>query len=102
MIVNGEKCFASTKVPILKIASVKNLGNYQLLVSFNSGDTNLFDGRKLLSAGEVFAPLAEESVFNDYILDYETLTWQNGEIDIAPEYVYANSSAYVGSPALTP
>ena len=95
MIVKDDKCYAAGKVPILKISSVRNLGNYQLVVSFNNGDTNLFDGRQLLNEGEVFAPLADESVFNDYTLDYETLTWRNGEIDIAPEYVYAKSSAYV-------
>ncbi len=94
MTIKGDKCYAAGKAPILKISSVRNLGNYQLVVAFNNGDVNLFDGRRLLNEGEVFAPLAEESVFNDYTLDYETLTWQNGEIDIAPEYVHANSSAY--------
>lgn len=94
MTIKGDKCYAAGKVPILKISSVRNLGNYQLVVAFNNGDVNLFDGRQLLNEGEVFAPLAEESVFNEYTLDYETLTWQNGEIDIAPEYVHANSSAY--------
>lgn len=94
MNVRGDKCYATAKVPILKISSVRNLGNYQLVVTFNNGEINLFDGRQLLNEGEVFTPLADESVFNAYTLDYETLTWQNGEIDIAPEYVYANSSAY--------
>jgi len=39
----------------------------------------------------VFAPLADEKVFNDYRLDYETLTWLDGEVDVAPEFVYENS-----------
>ncbi len=72
---------------------MKSRGGYELDVLFNNGDRRLFDGRKLL-AGEVFAPLSDEKVFNDYRLDYETLTWLDGEIDVAPEFVYENSARF--------
>lgn len=51
MNVRGDKCYATAKVPILKISSVRNLGNYQLVVTFNNGEINLFDGRQLLNEG---------------------------------------------------
>ena len=49
----------------------------------------------ILTIRPVFAPLADEKVFNDYHLDYETLTWLDGEVDVAPEFVYENSENLV-------
>lgn len=91
MIVQHGMCYADSRAPVLKIIDVKSRGGYELDVLFSNGDRRIFDGRKLLS-GEVFAPLADEKVFSDYHLDYETLTWLDGEIDVAPEFVYENGS----------
>jgi len=90
MVVQNRMCYADSHTPVLKIVSAKSRGGYELDVLFNNGDRRVFDGRKLL-VGEVFAPLADEKVFNDYRLDYETLTWLDGEVDVAPEFVYENS-----------
>ena len=92
MIVRDGKCYAADMQPILRIVSVENLGNFQLKVAFSDGSLRCFDGHKLLSEGVVFAPLADEAVFNSYALDYETLTWHNGDIDISPDYIYLNST----------
>lgn len=92
MIIRNGKCCAENPIPILKITSAQTLGGHRLLVRFNDGAKRIFDGHTLLD-GVVFAPLADERVFNDYALDYETLTWLNGEVDIAPEFVYENSEA---------
>lgn len=91
MIVQNGMCYAENRAPVLKIVEAKSRGGYELDVLFNNGDRRRFDGRKLL-AGEVFAPLADESVFNEFKLDYETLTWLDGEVDVAPEFVYENST----------
>ena len=90
MIIKNGKCYAENPTPILKIISAKTLGSHRLLVGFSDGAKRIFDGHSLLD-GPVFAPLADEKVFNDYALDYETLTWLNGEVDIAPEFVYEHS-----------
>ena len=94
MIVKDGKCHASGPKPVLKITSVENLGSYQLKVRFNDNVVRRFDGRQLLGEGPVFQPLTDESVFDNFQLDYETLTWRNGEIDIAPEYVYEMSEVW--------
>ena len=94
MIVQRGMCYADNRAPVLKIIDAKSRGGYELEVLFSNGVRRLFDGRKLLS-GEVFAPLADEKVFNDYNLDYETLTWLDGEVDVAPEFVYENSENLV-------
>ena len=60
-----------------------------LRVRFDDGELRLFDGRIL--EGGVFAPLASARVFADWKLDYETLTWNDGDIDILADYVLNHS-----------
>ena len=90
MIERDGWCYPDEPQPMLQIVAADRLGDYRLMVTFNDGEKRIFDGHSLLD-GPVFAPLADEKVFNDYTLDYETLTWLNGEVDIAPEFVYEHS-----------
>ena len=89
MIIRDGKCYAENPKPTLKIVSARTVAPFRLCVRFNNSEERIFDGRSLFD-GEVFAPLKDEREFANYRLDYETLTWCNGEIDIAPEYVYAH------------
>lgn len=84
-------CHAENPKPILKITAAERVAPYLLNVTFNTKEERVFDGRVLLNEGEVFAPLNDESVFANYKIDYETLTWLDGAVDIAPEFVYAHS-----------
>ena len=90
MIVRNGICHADASAPRLKITAAENIGDHLVMVSFNDGAKRVFDGRSL--AGEVFAPLANPKVFASWTLDYETLTWNDGDIDIAPEYVFSHSA----------
>ena len=42
----------------------------------------------------VFAKLADEKIFNNPVIRYGVITWDNGKIDIAPETVYRDSYPY--------
>ena len=90
MLVRNGKCYPDHPQEMLKIIKAESCGDYLLRVVFNTAETRIFDGRKLLR-GEVFAPLKDHSLFLDFSLDFETLTWLNGELDVAPEFVYENS-----------
>ena len=74
MIIRDGMCYPDDPQTMLQIVAADRLGDYRLMVTFNDGEKRIFDGHSLLS-GPVFAPLADEKVFNDYALDYETLTW---------------------------
>ncbi|MBR2770571.1 MAG: DUF2442 domain-containing protein [Bacteroidales bacterium] len=41
----------------------------------------------------IFDSLRDKAVFDRFDLDGWTVTWLNGTIDIAPEYLYENSVA---------
>ena len=90
-IINGI-CYASHFEENIKITEVKPLRGGMLIVNFSTGEKRLFD--TTLLTGSAFKPLADEKIFNNPVIYDGVITWNNGEIDIAPEYVYRNSYEY--------
>ena len=73
------------------VISAKGLSGYRLLLTFNDGCQRIFDFEPLFEQYPVFASLRDKSVFNRFDLDGWTVTWLQGSIDIAPEYLYEQS-----------
>ena len=92
MYVIDDICYAGELVDDIKITGAKPLRGGILLVTFSTGEKRLFDTTKL--EGEVFEPLADEKIFSNPVIYDGVITWNNGEIDIAPEAVYQKSYAY--------
>ncbi len=76
----------------IKIDSMKILPDRIMLFTFSNGETRLFDADEL--KGEAFEPLKDNRVFEDAVLSHGVVTWKNGEIDCAPEYMYDKSYEY--------
>lgn len=76
----------------IEVSSVKALDDMIMLVSFSTGETRLFDATIL--QGEVFEPLKKEDVFKNPIVNHGVVTWNDGDIDCAPEFIYNNSYEY--------
>ena len=62
---------------------------YQLLITFNTGETKLFDAQPYLEKG-VFTRLKDKRLFNQAYVAYDTICWP-GNLDIAPETLYDRS-----------
>ena len=60
-----------------------------LLLTFSTGEQRLFD--TTLLKGSAFDPLKDEKVLKDFNIFHGVMTWMNGDIDIAPETMYADS-----------
>ena len=86
-IVDGIAYAGEQKQPI-RAKAVRPLDSYKLLITFCNDERRVFD----------FAPLLEmpcySSVFDRVYVDYGTVCWNDGDIDIAPETVYNESIAY--------
>lgn len=65
---------------------------YHLLITFNTGETKLFDARPYLCKG-VFTALKNPQLFNQAYVAYDTVCWP-GNLDIAPETLYDRSTAF--------
>ncbi len=68
----------------IEVASALYVGNSILLVTFSTGEVRLFDVTCLLHI-PVFKPLEDETVVQDFKVEFGVLTWCDGEVDIAPE-----------------
>lgn len=91
-IVNGI-AYAGTAVQDMRVSAVKPLEGMMMLVTFASGERRLYDATQLLEY-PAFQLLKDESVFKAAGVDHGAVTWMDGDIDIAPETMYATSLPY--------
>ena len=92
MFIKNDICYAGTYEDNIKITEAKALRGHMLLVTFSTGERRLFDATQL--TGEAFKPLNDESVFANFTIFHGVITWLNGEVDVAPEWIYQNSFSY--------
>ena len=79
--------YADNPTPVLTIKQVCPLDDYKLLVRFSTDEEKVIDISTLLNE-PVFQPLQNLNLFRSVYIDYGTVVWCNGTIDIAPEYLY--------------
>lgn len=89
MYISNGIAYAENPKPILKISGVRPLDDYKMWVRFNTGEAKIFDFSPLLNT-PAFAPLKDKEVFNSVYIDCGVTVWLDGDIDIAPEYLYDN------------
>lgn len=92
MYIVNDICYASEKSQEIKVREAKPLRGGMLLVTFTTGEKRLYD--TTLLEGAAFKPLRDDKIFQDVSIFHGVITWNNGEIDIAPETVYADSYPY--------
>ncbi len=92
MFIKDGVCYAGQLEPGIRVTEAEPLRGGMLLVTFSTGEKRLFD--TTLLTGSAFAPLSDEAVFRNPVLFHGVITWNNGEIDIAPETVYRESYVY--------
>ena len=73
----------------LTVVSVRALDDYTLWLRFSTGEAKTFDFAPLLSTSG-FQSLKDKNLFRSVYVEYGIPVWNNGEIDIAPEYLYQN------------
>ena len=83
--------YADNQEELLKIVGVTPYDNKSIVVEFSTGEKKIFNVNSL--KGPVFDELKRNpNIFLNSRINYGVMTW--GDIDIAPEYVYENSSFY--------
>lgn len=92
MYIKDGIAYAGDEKKILLVSGVRPLEGHKLWVRFNTGEAKTFDFKPLLDA-PAFAPLQSEAVFRQVYIDYGVTVWNDGEIDIDPEYLYTHGIA---------
>ncbi len=91
MYIKNGIAYAGEETPPLKISGVRPMDGHVLWVRFNTGEAATFDFTPLLET-PAFAPLKDKAVFDSVYIDYGVTVWMDGDIDIAPEYLYENGT----------
>jgi hypothetical protein len=89
MYIKNGIAYAGEETPLLKVTGIRPLSDHRLWIRFNNDEAKVFDFKPLLDSPG-FAPLKNEQVFRDVYIDYGCPVWMDGDIDIAPEYLYEN------------
>ncbi|WP_394921444.1 DUF2442 domain-containing protein [uncultured Robinsoniella sp.] len=85
--------YAGSNMPMIKVVDVKPLPDYKLALSFSNGASKIYDVTPLLEL-PAFQVLKDVNVFNKVYIDFDTVTWCNGDIDIAPETLFIDGTDY--------
>lgn len=96
MYIMNDICYAGELQDDIRVTEARPLRGGMMFVTFSTGEKRLFDTTTL--QGSAFIPLADEKIFHNPILFHGVITWNNGEIDIAPEKVYKDSYPYESMP----
>lgn len=92
MYIIDDICYAGNPCDEARVIEAKPLKGGMLLLLFSSGEKKLFDA--LSVEGSAFLPLKDEAVFNAVSVQHGFVSWADGTIDLAPEYMYENSVPY--------
>lgn len=93
MYIKDDICYAGELTPDITVIDAKPLPGRMLLVTFSTGEKRLFDAT-ILDGYPAFEALKDENIFNNITLFHGIITWDNRNIDIAPEFVYEKSYKY--------
>lgn len=74
---------------MIYIKKASLVDRYKLEVSFTNGEEGIADMHQIVQKG-VFQKLKDQKEFSNFIVDpyQQTIIWDNGALDIAPESVY--------------
>jgi len=87
MYIENGIAYAGNPVPVIKVCGIRPMQDFRLWIRFSTGEAKVFDCRPLLK-DPAFAPLADKEVFSSVYIDFGVPVWNEGAIDIAPEYLY--------------
>lgn len=74
----------------MDVISVKATADFQLELEFTNGERKRFDMKPLLKI-KPWNCVANRKLFETVQIDYGTVTWLNGAVDVAPDTLYDRS-----------
>ena len=87
MFVNDGIAYVGEGNKQITVISARALDDYRLWIRFSTGEVKTFNFSPLLNSIG-FSPLRDKDLFCSVYIDYGVPVWNNGAIDIAPEYLY--------------
>lgn len=92
MYIENDICHDGTRGDVIRVAEVKPLDSGMTIVLFTTGELRLFDTTQL--EGSAFDALKDPVVFEAPRVEHGFVSWADGTVDVAPEYMYEHSVTY--------
>ena len=96
MLVKDGICYPNNQTPILSVAGCSIVDESRMRVRFSTGETRIVDVSPLFQI-PIFASLKNRETLQAFSIDHGVLCWQDGDIDIAPEWLFDHGIKEVGS-----
>jgi len=74
------------------IIEANYLRNHEIKLNFEDGSVGKVDLGKYIEQGTIFDKLRDMEYFKSFQIEYGTLVWGKGELDIAPETLYSDAT----------
>jgi hypothetical protein len=74
------------------ITDAHYIKNYELELIFEDGSKGITDLSEYAESNTIFKKFKNTEYFKNYKIEYGTLIWGNGELDIAPETLYEKAT----------
>lgn len=68
------------------------IDGYRIELTFSNNRKGIIDFENYIKEGEIFQDIRDIDKFRNYKVDYGTVIWENGEVDIAPETLYMKAT----------
>ena len=75
-----------------EIKEANYIEEYKIRLRFEDGSTGIADLSEYPNQNNVFRSFLDIDYFKKFRIEYGTLAWGEGEIDIAPESLYVNAT----------
>ncbi len=70
------------------VTNAEYIEEYKIRLSFEDGSVGIADLASYNDKNNVFKSFFDKTYFMNFKVEYGTLVWGNGELDIAPETLY--------------
>ena len=75
-----------------EITEAGYVADYKIKLKFRDGSTGIVDLSTYADKGNVFKAFQDISYFKKFRVEYGTIVWGSGELDIAPETLYEKAT----------
>jgi len=75
------------------IVKADYIEDYKLSLLFKDGKTGIIDLSDYISVGEIYKDIRTFGEFSRFKLEFGTIVWKDGDIDIAPETLYEKATS---------
>jgi hypothetical protein len=75
-----------------EIITAEYVSEYKVRLKFMDGSSGIADLSSYVDKTNVFKAFQNISYFKNFKIEYGTLVWGNGELDIAPETLYEKAT----------